>query len=150
MADVNTIKEIKNVLTSSADDIAVQTLRAIEIAEENLQAKRSQVEEIRTRRKQLVYEIEQLDKSLGAENSVFVPRLNAVFKEFDAIGDDAGSSPDVTTTAETSDLETFLGSTNKPVPPSTDEQTGARNFEGWLKSNEKERRERLPRSKTKR
>ena len=148
MADVNTIKRIKSVLTSSADDLAVQTLRAIETAEENLQAKRSQIEEIRMRRKQLVYEIEQLDKSLGLENSVFVPKLNAVFKNLDTVDDNAGPSPDMPAATETSDLETFLGSTNKQIPPSSDEKTGARNFEGWLKGKEKEHRERMPRSKS--
>lgn len=150
MTDVNTVKRIKSVLTSSADDLAVQTLRAIEIAEENLQAKRSQIEEIRMRRKQLVYDIEQLDKSLGVENSVFVPKLNAVFKDNDTVGDNVGSSPDMPVATEISDLETFLGSTNKQVPPSPDEMTGARNYEGWLKNKGKEHRDRMARSKSKR
>ena len=73
----NGTKTAKENFTSVADDRSAELVRGIEAFEEELRAMRGRIDKIRARRKQLVSEIEQIDKALEADNDTFALKLNS-------------------------------------------------------------------------
>lgn len=124
-------------LVPAADGSSTEMLRTIKAVEEHLRAKRSKIEELQSRRDDLVEEMRQLKESLESESLDFVANLKAVIGDLDAGGAVVTLQPVAPAATAASDPPAGAAERGEPAGGRDEEKPGKRSSLRWLKDKDR-------------